>query len=261
MSYSFKRHALPMLGAASLGYAIRLADAGASNDPYEIALSVGLIMLSLGCFVASVWGLAQLSPERPLRPVANAFALKQRRLGGQTFSRKRRVLIDQAGIYESHYGLIPWPDIVGIRKLPSPSGSPAQILELCVRDPRSYAGRGTALQSGAYVLSHPFNTRYGSLWVALDPYGVDLDTAYTLARTLRHELPDPFIDDWSASMSDEQVENRLSRLRALSLEAKARASIAQPPAESGADRDAQSLAAQPASQTPPLLASKSNPIV
>lgn len=260
MGDSFKRHALPILGAASLGYALRIANTGASNNFYEIALAIGLIVLSVGCFVASIWGLARLPPQQPRHPVANAVALRRRRLGGQTFSRKRRMLIDQEGVYESQYGLIPWRDIVGIRKLANPLGSTIQVLELCVRDPRSYANRGTALQARAYALNHPFNTRYGAIWIVVDPYSVDLDTAYTLARTLRHELPDPFIDDWSASMSDEQVENRLGCLHALSLEAKTFASIAQRPAEAQADGAAHRAAAQPVSQTPLPRTSQSQPI-
>lgn len=151
--------------------------------------------------------------KRLPRPASQRLALRRRRIGGTDYRLEQRLLIDADGIFETRLGLIPWPDIVGMRKAPRKARSGYfDAIQVCVRDPWRYFGRGTKRQAWGSGLLVARNARYGWIDVDTSLYRVDLDTAYEIATILRTQCPEPFIADAHLLMSQARIESRLGEL-------------------------------------------------
>ena len=194
---------LALVAMAAIDYIAFSMSVFDSIDP--IALRSALVTLTL---IGLGWYLFTRhdneAPKRPLRP-SQRLALSRRRVGGIHLNSGDRLTIDAAGIFETRLGLIPWSEIVGLRKVVAEiEGASIPMLQLCVRGPWRYLPAGNALQR--FGTGVPRDARYGTIRIATSPYRVDLDVAHTIALSLRRDCAAPFVEDWRHDMREGEIE-------------------------------------------------------
>lgn len=201
--------AIAVSAAAGAGWFMHY-QAPANGSPFTDALACLcflLLMIYVGgsiLFPGARRGHAKDSASRRL-------ALQRRRIGGLTATHERCLRIDQEGIFETRLGLIAWPQVLGLSAETSAiDDAPAPALRIYLRDPWRYLDNdGSTLLAWGYRLHLARDARHGRIDIPTQAYRVDAETACEVARSLRGDCAEPWIEDWDALMSAAVIEQRL----------------------------------------------------
>lgn len=205
-------------------------DAPSDDSPF-IAVVTCLSFLLFVLYVGGSVLFPELWRKRGKDSARRRVALQRRRIGGFTSTHEESLRIDQEGIFETRLGMIAWSQVLGLSaETLVINGVEMPLLRVYLREPWRYLENETsAVLAYGYRMQPAHDARHGRIDIATQAYRVDAETACEVARDLRGDCAEPWIEDWSAATSAAAIEQRLREFEFL-----ATAQLEAPPAPASA---------------------------